>query len=112
MEGQSEITNLRMAIQAYRDNYGNPRRYYDGDPFKRLVELDPEAAADVAQSCQDLYDSEMCDLGHLPASMWTREDIDRLKDSADSSAAARDRLVEAGARPPVHQPCRHEQRGA
>lgn len=75
---------------------------YPGDPCKRLVELSPAHAAEVAQRLAGYRTGLLCDAYDLSES---REQIQADKLSADWYEYAIRALVEAGAKPPVSRPC-------
>lgn len=91
---------LRRAIMDMAEKQGH--HSYPRDPCKRLVELSPAYAAEVAQSLADYRTGLLCDAYDLRES---KEQIEADKLSADWYEYAIRALVEAGAKPPISRPC-------
>jgi hypothetical protein len=71
---------------------------------RRLMELDPDAAASEAQHWADVRSSKLCKAYH--DNRTTPKAIASYKDAADYCAYVVKGLVDAGAKPPVDNPCR------
>lgn len=103
---EKEIHDIQMALHAIV-NQSEPSRYFSGDPFRRLVELDFEVASQEAQNWQDFAVSQLCDAYHIPSNMITPREYRDSKDAADRASYVRDQLVTAGAVRPTPKPCHH-----
>jgi hypothetical protein len=86
---------------------GHITRLPTHDQCRRLVDLNPEGAAKLAQHWHDYYVDAKCDAMHVGLRLGSRKDLDLARDTADYCEIVRDGLVRAGAASPRQTTCHH-----